>query len=67
VSNKVQTDDLKNQIDFLRTYTNASGIIIDEIISDTGSGLNYKRKKRNKNNRCTQRKKHLKKKNQQRI
>jgi len=47
VSNKSQTDDLENQIDFLKTYTNASGIIVDEVISETGSGLNYKRKKWN--------------------
>jgi excisionase family DNA binding protein len=47
VSNRGQSDDLKNQIEFLRTYTNASGIIIDEVISDIGSGLNYKRKKWN--------------------
>jgi predicted site-specific integrase-resolvase len=43
----VQSDDLENQIEFLRTYTNASGIIVDEVISEIGSGLNYKRKKWN--------------------
>ncbi|HPR97522.1 MAG TPA: IS607 family transposase [Thermotogota bacterium] len=47
VSNKVQLDDLENQIAFLREYANASGIIIDEVISETGSGLNYRRKKWN--------------------
>lgn len=48
VSTSNQKDDLKNQIDFLRQYTNSSGIIIDEVIKDYGSGLNYNRKKWNK-------------------
>ena len=48
VSTSNQKDDLKNQIDFLRQYTNSSGIIIDEVIEDYGSGLNYNRKKWNK-------------------
>lgn len=47
VSNRGQMDDLKNQIDFLRQYVNAKGIIVDEVIQDIGSGLNYKRKKWN--------------------
>lgn len=47
VSTSNQKDDLKNQIDFLRQYTNSSGIIIDEVIEDYGSGLNYNRKKWN--------------------
>ena len=44
VSNQNQKDDLKNQIEFLRTYANAKGYIIKDIITDIGSGLNYKRK-----------------------
>lgn len=32
VSTSNQKDDLKNQIDFLRQYTNSSGIIIDEVV-----------------------------------
>lgn len=48
VSNAGQKDDLENQIQFLRDFANARGLIVDEVISDTGSGLNYKRKKWNK-------------------
>lgn len=48
VSTHGQKDDLKNQIDFIRQYANAKGIILDEIITDIGSGLNYNRKKWNK-------------------
>lgn len=44
VSNQVQKDNLKNQIEFLKTYINSNGIICDEVITDIGSGLNYKRK-----------------------
>jgi len=47
VSNRGQKDDLENQISFLRQCANASGQIIDEVITDIGSGLNYKRKKWN--------------------
>ena len=39
---------MKNQVDFLRQYANAKGIIVDEVIEDYGSGLNYNRKKWNK-------------------
>ena len=39
---------MKNQVEFLRQYANAKGIIVDEIIEDYGSGLNYNRKKWNK-------------------
>lgn len=42
-----QKDDLKNQITFIRQFANANGVIIDEAISDIGSGLNYNRKKWN--------------------
>lgn len=48
VSHAGQKDDLNNQVDFLRQYVNAKGIIVDEIIEDIGSGLNYNRKKWNK-------------------
>ena len=44
VSNRGQQDDLTNQTSFLRQYINAKGIIVDEVIEDIGSGLNYKRK-----------------------
>lgn len=42
VSNVGQTDDLKNQVEFLRKYANVKGIILDDVIVDIGSGLNYK-------------------------
>ena len=48
VSTNNQKDDLKNQVKFLLDFANAKGIIIDEIIEDIGSGLNYNRKKWNK-------------------
>ncbi|SQC06546.1 resolvase domain-containing protein [Clostridium perfringens] len=48
VSTSNQKDDLKNQVEFLGQYANAKGIIVDEIIEDYGSGLNYNRKKWNK-------------------
>ena len=35
-------------MEFLRQYANAKGIIVDEVIEDYGSGLNYNRKKWNK-------------------
>ena len=47
VSTHGQKNDLKNQIDFIRQYVNAKGIILDETITDIGSGLNYNRKKWN--------------------
>lgn len=47
VSSKNQTDDLKNQIEFLRNFANAKGWIVSEIITDIGSGLNYNRKRWN--------------------
>lgn len=45
VSSAGQKDDLKDQMDYLRQFINARGIIVDEYISDIGSGLNYKRPK----------------------
>ena len=47
VSTRNQTNDLENQVDFLQQYVNAKGLIVDEIIRDYGSGLNYNRKKWN--------------------
>ena len=44
VSNQNQKDDLKNQVEFLKTYANAKGYIVSDIITDIGSGLNYNRK-----------------------
>lgn len=37
-----------NQVRFLQDFTNAKAMIIDEVIQDIGSGLNYNRKKWNK-------------------
>ena len=48
VSSSNQKDDLVNQVNFLQQYANAKGLIVDEIIEDLGSGLNYNRKKWNK-------------------
>lgn len=47
VSNRGQKDDLVNQVEFLKQYANAKGIIIDAVLEDIGSGLNYNRKKWN--------------------
>lgn len=44
VSNANQKDDLQNQITFIRNYVNAKGEILDDVIQDIGSGLNYNRK-----------------------
>ena len=48
VSTQNQRDDLNNQVEFLKQYANAKGMIVDEIFEDVGSGLNYNRKKWNK-------------------
>lgn len=48
ISNRNQKDDLANQVKFLKTYCNAKGVIVDDVITDIGSGLNYKRKQWNK-------------------
>lgn len=48
VSTKNQKDDLRNQVEFLRQFANAKGLIVDQCIEDFGSGLNYNRKKWNK-------------------
>ena len=47
VSSNSQKPDLENQVEFLKQYANGKGYIVDEIITDIGSGLNYKRKKWN--------------------
>ena len=44
VSNNNQKDDLQNQITFIRNYVNAKGEILDDVIQDISSGLNYNRK-----------------------
>ncbi|WP_411841256.1 IS607 family transposase [Staphylococcus gallinarum] len=48
VSSRNQKDDLNNQFNFIKNYCNAKGIIVDDYMSDIGSGLNYKRKNWNK-------------------
>lgn len=47
VSSHGQTSDLKRQIEFIRNFVNARGEILDEIIKDVGSGLDYTRPKWN--------------------
>mgnify|MGYP001020935084 FL=1 len=44
VSSNNQKDDLQNQITFIRNYVNVKGEILDDVIQDIGSGLNYNRK-----------------------
>lgn len=48
VSTRNQKDDLKNQVEILKQYCNAKGMIVNQIIEDYGSGLNYNRKQWNK-------------------
>lgn len=48
MSTNGQKDDLINQMEFLLNFTSSNGIIVDEIIKDIGSGLNYNCKKWNK-------------------
>ena len=45
VSTRNQKDDLKNQVEFLKTFCNSKGMIVSQCIEDFGSGLNYNRKK----------------------
>ena len=47
VSSRGQKDDLKNQVEFLKTFCNARGMIVNQCVEDYGSGLNYNRKKWN--------------------
>ena len=44
VSNRTQKDDLANQVEFIRQYANGSGVILNDVMTDIGSGLSYKRK-----------------------
>ena len=48
VSTRNQKDDLQNQVDFLKQFCNARGIIVNQCIEEFGSGFNYNRKKWNK-------------------
>ncbi|WP_012818002.1 IS607 family transposase [Staphylococcus hominis] len=48
VSSRNQIDDLENQKQFIKQFCNAKGVIIDDYMTDIGSGLNYKRKNWNK-------------------
>lgn len=47
VSTRNQKDNLQNQVEFLKQFCNAKGIIVNQCIEDLGSGLNYNRKKWN--------------------
>lgn len=47
VSTRNQKDDLQNQVEFLKQFCNAKGVIVNQCIEDFGSGLNYNRKKWN--------------------
>ncbi len=47
VSTRNQKDDLQKQVEFLKQFCNAKGIIVNQCIEDLGSGLNYNRKKWN--------------------
>ena len=48
VSTHNQKNSLEIQEEFLRSYTNAKGVILDEVFTDIGSGINYNRKNFNK-------------------
>ena len=48
VSTRNQKDDLQNQVEFLKQFCNAKGIIVNQCVEDFGSGLNYNRKKWNR-------------------
>ena len=48
VSTPNQKNNLENQEEYLRNYTNAKGVILDEVFTDIGSGINYNRKNFNK-------------------
>ena len=47
VSTRNQKDDLQNQVEFLKQFCNARGMVVNQCIEDFGSGLNYNRKKWN--------------------
>lgn len=44
VSSSSQKSDLQNQINYIYDFAKASGFVIDELLTDIGSGLNFKRK-----------------------
>ena len=48
VSTHNQKNSLENQEEYLRSYTNAKGVILDEVLTDIGSGVNYNRKNFNR-------------------
>lgn len=48
VSTPNQKNNLENQEEYLRSYTNAKGVILDEVLTDIGSGIDYNRKNFNK-------------------
>ena len=48
VSTHNQKSSLQNQEDYLRNYTNEKCVILDEVFTDIGSGINYNRKNFNK-------------------
>lgn len=48
VSTKNQSDDLKNQIEFLQKYAITNGIPVSNVYTDYGSGINYGRKNWNR-------------------
>lgn len=48
VSTQGQKHNLENQKEFVSVYSLSHGVILDEIYTDIGSGLNYKRKNWNK-------------------
>lgn len=48
VSTSNQKQDLENQIEFLKHFANSKGMIVSDVYTDIGSGLNYNRKMWNK-------------------
>jgi len=44
VSSAGQKPDLENQLEYLKSFAAGKGLTVDEILSDVGSALNYKRK-----------------------
>ena len=48
VSTQSQKQNLENQKEFVSVYSLSHGVILDEIYTDIGSGLNYKRQNWNK-------------------
>ena len=48
VSTQNQKNSLQNQEEYLRSYTNAKGIILDKVLTDIGSGITHNRKNFNR-------------------